>query len=58
MGGRGDQQRRDQSLRRQKADFLGNSAGAPPWGRIQFADIAHGKPVPEEAIRNVDLWTS
>jgi SAM-dependent methyltransferase len=27
-------------------------------GRIQFADIAHGKPVPEEAIRNVDLWTS
>lgn len=29
-----------------------------PGGRIQFADIAHGKPVPEEAIRNVDLWTS
>jgi len=27
-------------------------------GRIQFADIAHGRPVPEEAIRNVDLWTS
>jgi arsenite methyltransferase len=29
-----------------------------PGGRIQFADIASGKPVPEEAIRNVDLWTS
>jgi len=28
-----------------------------PGGRIQFADIANGKPVPEEAIRNVDLWT-
>jgi len=26
-------------------------------GRIQFADIAHGKPVPEEVIRNIDLWT-
>jgi len=26
-------------------------------GRIQFADIAHGKPVPEAAIRNIDLWT-
>jgi len=29
-----------------------------PGGRIQFADIANGKPVPEEAVRNVDLWTS
>jgi len=29
-----------------------------PGGRIQFADIANGKAVPEEAIRNVDLWTS
>jgi len=28
-----------------------------PGGRIQFADIAHGKPVPEEVIRNIDLWT-
>jgi SAM-dependent methyltransferase len=26
-------------------------------GRIQFADIANGKPVPEAAIRNIDLWT-
>jgi SAM-dependent methyltransferase len=28
-----------------------------PGGRIQFADIAHGKPVPEEVLRNIDLWT-
>jgi SAM-dependent methyltransferase len=29
-----------------------------PGGRLQFADIANGKPVPEEAIRNIDLWTA
>jgi arsenite methyltransferase len=29
-----------------------------PGGRLQFADIANGKPVPEAAIRNVDLWTA
>ena len=29
-----------------------------PRGRLQFADIANGKPVPEAAIRNVDLWTA
>jgi len=28
-----------------------------PGGRLQFADIASGKPVPEAAIRNIDLWT-
>ena len=28
-----------------------------PGGRFQFADIATGKPVPEAAIRNIDLWT-
>jgi arsenite methyltransferase len=26
-------------------------------GRLQFADIANGKPVPAAAIRNIDLWT-
>jgi len=26
-------------------------------GRLQFADIATGKPVPEAAVRNIDLWT-
>lgn len=29
-----------------------------PGGRLQFADIANGKPVPEAAARNVDLWTA
>jgi arsenite methyltransferase len=28
-----------------------------PGGRLQFADIATGKSVPEAAIRNIDLWT-
>ena len=27
-----------------------------PGGRVQFADIANGKPVPAEAVRNIDLW--
>lgn len=29
-----------------------------PGGHLQFADIANGKPVPEAAIANVDLWTA
>ena len=29
-----------------------------PGGRLQFADIANGKPVPEAAINNIDLWTA
>ena len=29
-----------------------------PGGWLQFADIANGVPVPEAAIRNVDLWTA
>ena len=28
-----------------------------PGGILQFADIANGRPVPIEAIRDVDLWT-
>jgi SAM-dependent methyltransferase len=28
-----------------------------PGGRLQFADIATGKIVPEAAVRNIDLWT-
>ena len=28
-----------------------------PGGRLQFGDIANGKPVPESALRNIDLWT-
>jgi len=29
-----------------------------PGGVLQFADIANGKPVPPEAVNNIDLWTS
>ena len=29
-----------------------------PGGMLQFGDIANGKPVPESAVRNVDLWTA
>ncbi|HWI35313.1 MAG TPA: methyltransferase domain-containing protein [Burkholderiales bacterium] len=29
-----------------------------PGGRLQFADIANGKPVPSSALRNIDLWTA
>ena len=29
-----------------------------PGGYLQFADIANGKPVPESATRNIDLWTA
>ena len=28
-----------------------------PGGVLQFADIAYGRPVPIEAMRDVDLWT-
>ena len=28
-----------------------------PGGVLQFADIANTKPVPEEARREIDLWT-
>jgi SAM-dependent methyltransferase len=28
-----------------------------PSGRLQFADIATGKVIPEAATRNIDLWT-
>ncbi len=29
-----------------------------PGGVLQFADIANGRPVPEEAIADIDLWTA
>ncbi len=28
-----------------------------PGGWLQFGDIANGKPVPEAAVANIDLWT-
>jgi SAM-dependent methyltransferase len=29
-----------------------------PGGWLQFADIANGRPVPPEALREIDLWTA
>jgi SAM-dependent methyltransferase len=29
-----------------------------PGGRLQLADIANGQPIPEAAVRNIDLWTA
>lgn len=29
-----------------------------PRGWLEFADIANGSPVPEAAVRNIDLWTA
>jgi arsenite methyltransferase len=29
-----------------------------PGGTLQFADIANGRPVPPEALRDIDLWTA
>ncbi len=29
-----------------------------PGGRLQLADIANGNEVPEEAMRDIDLWTA
>lgn len=29
-----------------------------PGGQLQFADIANGKPVPNSALSNIDLWTA
>ena len=28
-----------------------------PGGRLQFGDIANGKPVPPDALKDIDLWT-
>jgi SAM-dependent methyltransferase len=29
-----------------------------PGGYLEFADIANGRPVPETAVQNIDLWTA
>lgn len=29
-----------------------------PGGVLQFADIANARPVPSEALRDIDLWTA
>lgn len=41
-----------------KAAFAEIHRALRPGGHLQFADIANGKPVPESAIRDIDLWTA
>lgn len=40
-----------------KAVFLELRRVLRPGGVLQFADIANGRPVPVEAMRQIDLWT-
>jgi len=42
---------------RQQAVFAEILRVLRPGGRLQFADIANGRPVPAEALRDIDLWT-
>jgi SAM-dependent methyltransferase len=37
--------------------FAEISRALRPGGWLQFADIANGRPVPPEALREIDLWT-
>ena len=40
-----------------KAVFAEIQRVLKPGGRLQFADIANGRPVPPAALRDIDLWT-
>ncbi len=40
-----------------QAAFLEIHRVLRPGGVLQFADIANGRPVPIEALRDIDLWT-
>jgi len=40
-----------------KAAFAEIRRVLKPGGWLQFADIANGRPVPPEALRDIDLWT-
>ena len=57
LGRRRHLQRRHQPLRRQTCRVRRDPPRARPGGRLQFADIANGRPVPPEALRDIDLWT-
>ena len=57
LGRRRHLQRRDQSVRRQAGRVRRDPPCAAARGRLQFADIANGRPVPPEALRDIDLWT-
>ena len=40
-------------------DFCtGRPLAQRPGGALQFADVANGRPVPPEALRDIDLWAA
>jgi ubiquinone/menaquinone biosynthesis C-methylase UbiE len=39
------------------AAFAEVHRGLAPGGSVQFGDIANGTPVPEEAVKQIGLWT-
>jgi arsenite methyltransferase len=39
------------------AVFTDSRRALKPGGWLQFADIANGRPIPPEALRDIDLWT-
>ena len=57
LGRRRDIERRDQPLPGQARDLRRGMAVLKSGGVMQFADIANGNPVPDDAKRNIDLWT-
>jgi len=40
-----------------RAVFAGILRVLRPGGVLQFAEIANGRPIPAEALRDIDLWT-
>ena len=40
-----------------RAIFAGILRVLRPGGVLQFAEIANGRPIPAEALRDIDLWT-
>ena len=40
-----------------RAVFAGILRVLRPGGVLQFAEIANGRPIPDEALRDIDLWT-
>src|SRR5437667_8801039 len=40
-----------------RAIFAGILRVLRPGGVVQFAEIANGRPIPAEALRDIDLWT-
>ena len=44
-------------MRADKQQVIAEILRVLPRGRLQFAEIANGRPVPAEALRGIDLRT-